>query len=81
MACLRLSSHNLGVEIGRHHRVVYFARGCKRCAALDPPVDDETQLLMWLGESVDFYNCHLRRCRISCVVGMFMGWHYLCTSA
>jgi hypothetical protein len=48
MARFRLSSHNLGVELGRHQRVVWFARGCKRCAALgmrDLPVDDEGHLL------------------------------------
>jgi hypothetical protein len=48
MARFRLSSHNLGVEIGRHQGVVWFARGCKRCAALgmhDLPVDDEAHLL------------------------------------
>jgi hypothetical protein len=48
MARFRLSSHNLGVEFGRHQGVVWFARGCKRCAALgmhDLPVDDEAHLL------------------------------------
>jgi hypothetical protein len=38
----------LGVELGRHQGVVWFARGCKRCAALgkhDLPVDDEAHLL------------------------------------
>jgi hypothetical protein len=48
MARFRLSSHNLGVELGRHQGVVWFARGCKRCAALgmhDLPVDDEAHLL------------------------------------
>jgi hypothetical protein len=48
MARFCLSSHNLGVELGRHQGVVWFARGCKRCAALgmhDLPVDDEAHLL------------------------------------
>jgi hypothetical protein len=48
MARFRLSSHNLGLELGRHQGVVWFARGCKRCAALgmhDLPVDDEAHLL------------------------------------
>jgi hypothetical protein len=48
MARFRLSSHNLRVELGRHQGVVWFARGCKRCAALkmhDLPVDDEAHLL------------------------------------
>jgi hypothetical protein len=34
MARFRLSSHSLGVELGRHQGVVWFACGCKRCAAL-----------------------------------------------
>jgi hypothetical protein len=36
------------MELGRHRRVVWLARGCKRCAALgmhDLPVDDEAHLL------------------------------------
>jgi hypothetical protein len=44
MARFRLSSHCLGVELGMHQGVVWFARRCKRCAALgmhDLPVDDE----------------------------------------
>jgi hypothetical protein len=48
MARFRLSSHNLGVELGRLQAVVWFARGCRRCAALgmrDLPVDDEAHLL------------------------------------
>jgi hypothetical protein len=48
MARFRFSSHNLGVELGRHQGVVWFARGCKRCAALgmhDLPVDDKAHLL------------------------------------
>jgi hypothetical protein len=48
MARFRLSSHNLGVELGRYQGVVWFVRGCKRCAALgmhDLPVDDEAHLL------------------------------------
>jgi hypothetical protein len=48
MARFRLSSHNFRVELGRHQGVVWFARGCKRCAALgmhDLPVDDEAHLL------------------------------------
>jgi hypothetical protein len=48
MARFRLSSHNLGVELGRHQGVVWFARGCTRCAALgmhDLPVDDKAHLL------------------------------------
>jgi hypothetical protein len=48
MARFRLSSHKLGVELGRRHGVVWFARGCKLCAALgmhDLPVDDEAHLL------------------------------------
>jgi hypothetical protein len=48
MAWFRLSSHNLGVKFGRHQGVVWFARGCKRCAALgmhDIPVDGEAHLL------------------------------------
>jgi hypothetical protein len=40
-----------------------------------------TQLPLWLGWSVDLHNNHLRRCRISCAVMIFAGWHYLCTSA
>jgi hypothetical protein len=49
MAQFRLSSHNLGVELGRHQGVVWFARGCKRCTALgmhNLPVDDEAHLLL-----------------------------------
>jgi hypothetical protein len=48
MARFRLSSHSLGVELGRHQGVAWFARGCKRCAALgmlDFPVHDEAHLL------------------------------------
>jgi hypothetical protein len=48
MARFRLSSHNLGVELGRHQGVVWFVRGCKRCAALgmhDLPLDDVAHLL------------------------------------
>jgi hypothetical protein len=48
MARFSRSSHNLGVELGRHQGVVWFARGCKRCAALgmhDRPADDEAHLL------------------------------------
>jgi hypothetical protein len=48
MARFYLSNHNLGVELGRHQGVVWFARGCKGCAALgmhDLPVDDEAHLL------------------------------------
>jgi hypothetical protein len=48
MVRFRLSSNNLGVELGRHQGVIWFARGCKRCAALgmnDLPVDDEAHLL------------------------------------
>jgi hypothetical protein len=48
MARFRLSSLNLGVELGRHQGVVWFVRGCKRCAALgmhNLPVDDEVHLL------------------------------------
>jgi hypothetical protein len=48
MARFRLSSHNLGVELGRHQGVAWFARGCMRCAALrahDHPVDDGAHLL------------------------------------
>jgi hypothetical protein len=47
MARFRLSSHNLGVELGRHQGVVWFACGCKQCAALgmhDLPVNDEAHL-------------------------------------
>jgi hypothetical protein len=33
IACFRPNSQNLGVEHGRHQGVVWFARGCKRCAA------------------------------------------------
>jgi hypothetical protein len=85
-----LSSHNLGVEIGRHQGVFWFAHGCKRCAALgmhDLPVDGEAiysfhaLLPLWLGGSVNLYNCHLRPCRISCAVVMFTRLHYLCISA
>jgi hypothetical protein len=48
MARFRLSSHNLGMELGRNQGVIWFARGCKQCAALkihDLPVDDEVHLL------------------------------------
>jgi hypothetical protein len=48
MARFRLSSQTLGVELGRHQGMVWFARGCKRHAALgmhDLPVDDEARLL------------------------------------
>jgi hypothetical protein len=44
-----LSSHILGVELSRHQGVVWFARGCKRRAALgmhDLPVDNEAHLLL-----------------------------------
>jgi hypothetical protein len=47
-AQFRHSNHNLGVGLGRHQGVVWFAHGCKRCAALgmhDLPVDDEAHLL------------------------------------
>jgi hypothetical protein len=49
MARFRLCSYSLGVELCRHRRVVWVARGCMRCAALemhDLPVDDEAQLLL-----------------------------------
>jgi hypothetical protein len=71
MARSRLCSQNLGVELGRHQGVVWFARGCKRCAALgmhDLPVDEKliysfrAQLPQWLGGSVDLH-CHSRRCK------------------
>jgi hypothetical protein len=48
LAQFRLNGRNLGMEVGRHQWVVWFALGCKRCAALgmpDLPVDDEAQLL------------------------------------
>jgi hypothetical protein len=48
MARFCLSSHNLGVKLDRHQGVIWFARGCKQCAALgmhDLPVDDEAHLL------------------------------------
>jgi hypothetical protein len=48
MAQFRLISHTFGVELGRHQGVVWFARGCKRCAALgrhDLPEDGRAQLL------------------------------------
>jgi hypothetical protein len=38
----------MGVELGRHHSLVWYARGCKRCAAMgmhDLSVDDEAHLL------------------------------------
>jgi hypothetical protein len=82
MARFCLSSQNLGVELGRHQGAVWFACNCKRCAALgthDLPVMTKSsysfcaQLPLWLGGSVHLYNCHLRRCRISCAVVMFMG--------
>jgi hypothetical protein len=47
MAQFRLSSHNLGVELGRHQGVVWFACDLKACAALgmhDLPVDGEAHL-------------------------------------
>jgi hypothetical protein len=48
MARSRLSSHDLGVGLGRHQGVVWFALGCKRCASLrmhDLPADDEAHLI------------------------------------
>jgi hypothetical protein len=48
MARFRLKSHNLGMELGMHQGVVWFARGCKQCAALgmhDLPMDYEVHLL------------------------------------
>jgi hypothetical protein len=46
-ARFHLSSHDLGVELNRHQGVVWFAPGCKQCAALemhDLPVNDEAHL-------------------------------------
>jgi hypothetical protein len=48
MARFRQSSYILGVELGGHQGVVWFARDCKGCAALgmhDIPVNDEAHLL------------------------------------
>jgi hypothetical protein len=48
MARFRLGSHTLEVEFGRHQGVIWFARGCMRCAALglhDTPVDDGAHLI------------------------------------
>jgi hypothetical protein len=48
MARFRHNSHNMGVELGWHQGVLWFARGCKRFAALgmhDLSVDDEAHLL------------------------------------
>jgi hypothetical protein len=47
MAHFRLSRHNLGVELGRHQGVVWFARGCKRCApfGISDLVYDEAHFL------------------------------------
>jgi hypothetical protein len=77
MARIRLSSHSLVVELGRHQGVVWFSRGCKRCAALRMhhlPVDDEAHLLFSFPATTVARrkkNCHLRRCRVSCAVVMF----------
>jgi hypothetical protein len=48
MSRFRLSSHNLGVALGLHQGVIWFAHGFKRCGALgmhDLPVDDKAHLL------------------------------------
>jgi hypothetical protein len=75
MARFRLSSHTLGVELGRHQGVGWFA-----IAASDVQLKECTiflwmtiaiysfraQLPLWFDGSVDLHNCHLHRCRISC---------------
>jgi hypothetical protein len=71
MARFRLNSHNMGVELGRHQRVVWFARGCKRRAALgmhDLPVDDEAHLLFSCPATavVRRHNCQLRLQDLMC---------------
>jgi hypothetical protein len=69
------------------HWMVWFACGCKRCAALgmhDFPVDDEDHLLFSCpATAVIRRECDMRNC-IDIVAGfhvLFTGWHYLCTSA
>jgi hypothetical protein len=90
MARFRLSSHNLGVELGRHQGVGWFARGCKRCAALemhDLLVDDEAHLLFSCPAAAVFrrerrfaqlpiMSLHHLKAVVMCT-----GWHCLCTSA
>jgi hypothetical protein len=82
MAQFRLSSHNLGVELGRHQEMVWFARGCKHVQLWEctifmsmtkPIYSFRAQLPLRLGGSVDLHNSHLRRCRISCAVVMCTG--------
>jgi hypothetical protein len=91
MARFRLSSHNLGVELGRHQGVVWFVCGCKRCAALemhDLPVDDEAHLL-FLCPATAVVRRERRFAQLPftslpdlmCCCDVFTGWHYLCTSA
>jgi hypothetical protein len=83
-------SHNLGVELGRHHGVVWFARGCERYAALgmhELPVDDEAYLLFSCPATTvvrrehQFAQLPFTLLLDLCAVVMFTGWHYLCTSA
>jgi hypothetical protein len=71
MARFRLNSHNMGVELGRHQGVVWFARGYKRRTALgmhDLPVDDEVHLLFSCPATavVRRYNCQLRLQDLMC---------------
>jgi hypothetical protein len=77
-----------GVELGRHQGVVWFARGCKRCAALgmhDVPVDDEAHLLFSCPSTTVVRRerrfAQLPFTSLQDAVVMCMGWHCLCTSA
>jgi hypothetical protein len=90
MARLRLSSHKLGVKLGRRQGVVGFTRGCKRCATLEirylpemmkPICYFTVQQPLWLGGSVGLHKCHSCCRRISCALMMFTGLRNVCTSA
>jgi hypothetical protein len=81
MARFRLSSQNLGVELGRYQGVVWFSRGCKRCAALgmhDLPVDYEAHPHFFMlntasdRRGIDLHNCHVKCSRISHIVVILM---------
>jgi hypothetical protein len=84
MARFRLSSHSLGVELGRHQGVVWFALGCKRCAALgmpDLPLDDEAHLLFSC-PAIAVVRRERRSAQLpftslqdTCAVVMCTGWH------
>jgi hypothetical protein len=68
MARFRLSSHNLGVELGRHQGVVGLRVAASNVQLWEctiflwmtkPNYSFRAQLMLWLGGSVYLHNCHL----------------------